>query len=176
MGGRAMLGHLFPRGASTFLTARPWSCTSVRAIRSGLDVEGFVSTLSCHHCGEPGHRASVCPTNPKRKIAHKGLTNALEVDRRKGSAWKKERTARAAERSLIECHKCGEKGHVARNCKGSAPAASRNEQQPGTASSAKPMVVCYKCGGSGHIARVCPKVGSPNPTQTSPMVNRHQKQ
>ena len=100
-----MLSHIFSRGASARLVPYPWSCTAARAIRSGLDVDGFVKTLTCRRCGKPGHRQlptsvrpacsprwcrdAVCPDNPNRLPTGSPDFEA-EVDRRKGSVFKKE--------------------------------------------------------------------------------------
>jgi len=46
------------------------------------------------------------------------------------------------------CFKCGESGHLARNCPNSAPQTKRAD---GAQSGA-----CFKCGESGHLARNCP--------------------
>ncbi|KAL4272109.1 hypothetical protein GQ457_13G007580 [Hibiscus cannabinus] len=49
-----------------------------------------------------------------------------------------------------ECFKCGEMGHIARDC------GQGNGGDGGRRSGGGGGLACYNCGGSGHFARECP--------------------
>ncbi|ELT97794.1 hypothetical protein CAPTEDRAFT_180092 [Capitella teleta] len=76
--------------------------------------------------------------------------------------------AQQAKRLTITCHKCGEQGHKAMQCKknegnvGQAVPPHNVHHQPPEHNFNRPRrpleeVVCYKCGGKGHYANRCPK-------------------
>ncbi|KAK9061290.1 hypothetical protein SSX86_018470 [Deinandra increscens subsp. villosa] len=62
-----------------------------------------------------------------------------------GSSWSKQDGARGGGGGGNNCFKCGESGHMSRECpQGGGGGGGRN---------------CYKCGESGHMSRECPKGG-----------------
>lgn len=104
------------------------------------------------------------------------------VEEQKQSKATQPRTGRSAEpqkrtwdQSSVQCHKCGKRGHIARNCRSrtfvaqggssavqTAPAAQTAPvAQTASAATGVAPGACFMCGQFGHYSRYCPTRGPP---------------
>lgn len=75
-----------------------------------------------------------------------GKTKAIEVSAPDGLPLKKENNSRGRRGGGGECYKCGEAGHLARDCDIVGERGARGDG-------------CYECGEAGHFARDCQNGG-----------------
>ncbi|XP_078691223.1 cleavage and polyadenylation specificity factor subunit 4-like [Branchiostoma floridae x Branchiostoma belcheri] len=75
------------------------------------------TSIVCHHCGESGHKAISCPSNPNAQPEAQNFTSPSH-----GPGYtfrpREERGPAGQYRPLesVTCFKCGEKGHYANKC------------------------------------------------------------
>ena len=150
------------------------------------------ATPSCFNCGEEGHVGTECkgprPRGADLALAGpgRGLREAHAYRLRLAQAWGQNDAGGGGGGGApdVECFKCGQAGHIARDCRGAqhwrAGAGSRSvtediqcnrcgewghrgrecpggrRQQQHQQQQQQQQQQCFKCGGHGHIARECP--------------------
>ncbi|KAG5275053.1 hypothetical protein AALO_G00143040 [Alosa alosa] len=104
-----------------------------RGCRSQIEV---MSSNECFGCGRTGHWIKNCPNAGRGRSKGRGRGKDLFCYR----CGEPGHVARDCERTEDACYNCGRSGHISRDCK--EPKKEREQ-------------CCYNCGKAGHMARDC---------------------
>ncbi|KZV87349.1 hypothetical protein EXIGLDRAFT_203993, partial [Exidia glandulosa HHB12029] len=155
------LRHVPHASSSARTTLKTRVAASSRAIASAT---ASVRTLEreCFVCGQTGHPAHLCPSNPNANKPARTHENELDEDPNAPSVWDPDRGLKNAVCFLCKkrghlaaacptkarvCWKCNQPGHLAAYC--------TNPRDPST-------LKCYNCEGTGHRSRDCPEPRRPS--------------
>ncbi|XP_077582649.1 CCHC-type zinc finger, nucleic acid binding protein b [Stigmatopora nigra] len=99
--------------------------------------EEDMSGAECFGCGRAGHWIKNCPDATR---VQRGRGRARPKDTFCYRCGERGHVARDCERTEDACYNCGQAGHISRECP-----EPKKERQP----------LCYNCGKAGHVAREC---------------------
>ncbi|XP_072028825.1 cleavage and polyadenylation specificity factor subunit 4-like [Amphiura filiformis] len=123
------------------------------------DMKETIRKITCHNCGESGHKAYQCTNDPQSGNQNVSSSNTSQ------------RPHQSYHGKPIVCHNCHEPGHKAYECPAtqSAPQqvqvlgaidtnARSNTADHHRSFRAVDTVTCFKCGNKGHYANKCPTI------------------